>query len=109
MRSLLVGLGVVISSLVALGLSAQAPDAGAAFVLRVDSQGSFFLPGAATPVDDSSVVAQAAAALTRDADVALVVESDAAAPDQRVTRAAVLLQEAGARKIAFRTRNTDQQ
>ena len=101
MRSLLVGL---VSSLVALGAAAQAPDDGAAFVLRVDSQGSFLLPGF-TPADEATVVAQAAAALSRDADVVLVVEGDKAAPYQRVTRAAVLLQEAGARKISFRTRN----
>lgn len=108
MRSLLVGLGIVVSSLVAFGAAAQAPTDGAAFVLRVDSQGSFFLPGAAAPVDEASVVAQAAAALRRDANVALVVEGDTTAPSERVTRAAALLQEAGARKISFRTRNADQ-
>jgi len=107
-RSLIVGLGVVVSSLVAAGAAAQAPDDGTAFVLRVDSQGSFFLPGAATPLDEASVVTQAAAALSRDAAVVLIVEGDAAAPYQRVTRAAVLLQEAGAKKISFRTRNADQ-
>ena len=104
MRSLLVGL---VSSLVALGAAAQAPDDGAAFVLRVDSQGSFLLPGVG-PADEATVIAQAAAALSRDAEVALVVEGDTAAPYQRVTRAAVLLQEAGAKKIVFRTRNADQ-
>ena len=108
MRSLLVGLGVVVSTLVALGAAAQAPGDGAAFVLRVDSQGSFLLPGAVTPADESSVVEQAAAALRRDAGVALVVEGDAAAPYQRVRRAAALLQQAGATKISFRTRNAGQ-
>jgi biopolymer transport protein ExbD len=71
--------------------------------LRVDSEGAFFLAGA--PLDEASVVAQAAAALGRDANVALVVEGDTAAPYASVMRAAVLLQQAGAKRIAFRTRN----
>jgi biopolymer transport protein ExbD len=107
-RALLIGLGVVVSSLVAAGAAAQAPDDGAAFVLRVDSEGSFSLPSAVTPLDEAAVVAQAAAALSRNAGVELVVEADTAAPYQRVTRAAVLLQQAGATKISFRTRNADQ-
>jgi len=107
-RSLLIGFVVLVSSLVAAGAAAQAPDDAAAFVLRVDSEGSFSLPNAGTPLDEAEVVAQAAAALSRDADVAVVVEADKAAPYQRVTRAAALLQEAGAKEISFRTRNADQ-
>ena len=106
MRSLLVGLVVVVSSLVATGAAAQAPGDVATFVVRVDSLGSFFLSGA--PMDEASVVAQAAAALSRGADIALVVEADANAPYQSVARAAVLLQEAGATRISFRTSNADQ-
>jgi biopolymer transport protein ExbD len=108
-RSLLVGLVVVVSSLVAAGAAAQAPGDQATFVVRVDSEGSFFLPGALAPADEASVVAQAAAALSRDAGIALVVEGDASAPYQSVTRAATLLQEAGAKKISFRTRNAASQ
>ena len=108
MRSLLIGLGVVVLSLAAAGAAAQAPDDGAVFVLRVDSAGSFSLPSAVTPLDEAEVVAQAAAALSRNANVALVVEADTAAPYQRVTRAAVLLKEAGGTKISFRTRNAGQ-
>jgi biopolymer transport protein ExbD len=91
-----------------VGAAAQAPDDRAAFVLHVDSEGLFSLLSAGTPLDEAGVVAQAAAALSRDADVALVVEADTAAPSQRVTRAAALLQEAGATKISFRTRNAEQ-
>lgn len=108
MRSLLVGFVLVVSSLVAAGAAAQAPGDGAAFVLRVDSEGSFFSPGAVAPVDEASVIAQAAAALSRDADIPIVVEADTSAPYQSVTRAAALLQEAGAKKISFRTTNADQ-
>jgi biopolymer transport protein ExbD len=108
-RSLLVALVVVVSSLVAAGAAAQDPGDAATFVVRVDSQGSFFLPGAVAPVDENSVVAQAAAALSRDADIALVVEAETSAPYQSVTRAAVLLQEAGAKRISFRTSNAASQ
>ena len=106
MRSLLFSLGVVVSSLVALSVAAQSPGDRAAFILRVDAQGSFFLSDATVPTDDASVVAQAVAALTRDANVALVVEGDSAAPYESMRRAARLLQEAGASRISFRTSNT---
>ena len=109
MRSLLCCLGIVVSLLVAVGVTAQSAGDSAAFVLRVDSQGSFFLADAAEPSDEASVVAQAAAALNRDANVALVVEGDADAPYQSVTCAALLLQEAGAKRISFRTRSANQQ
>jgi len=107
-RSLLVILGIVVSSLVAVGAAGQGPGDDGAFVLRVDSEGSFFLADAVAPLDEASVVAQAAAALDRDADVVLVVEGDTAAPYESVKRAAVLLQEAGAKRISFRTRNAAQ-
>ena len=106
MRSLLVVLGIVVSSLGAVGAAGQAAGDGASFVLRVDPEGSFFLADA--PLDEASVVAQAAAALGRDANVALVVEADTAAPYERVKRAAALLQEAGAKQISFRTWNAAQ-
>ena len=109
MRFLLVGLVIVVSSLAAVGAAAQAPANGATFVVRVDSEGAFFLPGDVASADEATVVAQAAAALSREADVALVVEADTSAPYQSVTRAAVLLQEAGGKKISFRTRNADQE
>jgi len=108
-RSLITVLGLVVSSLVAMGASAQLAGDGEPFVLRVDSEGSFFLADGVAPLDEASVVAQAAAALSRNSDVAVVVEGDTAAPQQSVKRAAVLLQEAGAKWIAFRTRNTAQQ
>ena len=108
MRSLLVGFGVVVSAFLVVSVAAQSPADGAAFVLRVDSEGSFFLADAVTPLDEASVVAQAVAALRRKADVALVVEADSAAPYQSVIRASVLLQEGGAKKIAFRTTAADQ-
>src|SRR5687767_3075910 len=63
-RSLLVVLGIVVSSLGAVGAAGQAAGDGASFVLRVDPEGSFFLADA--PLDEASVVAQAAAALGRD-------------------------------------------
>jgi biopolymer transport protein ExbD len=91
---------------VVVGAAGQA--AGDAFVLRVDSQGTFFLADAIAPLDEAAVVAQAAAALSRNADVAVVVEGDRAAPYESVKRAAALLQEAGAKRIAFRRQNTAQ-
>jgi biopolymer transport protein ExbD len=106
-RLLLVGLGVVVSSLVAVGIAAQSAGDGAVFVVRVDSQGSFFLADAVAPLDEASIVAQAASALARNADMALVVEGDIAAPYRSVARAAALLQEAGAKRISFRTRGAE--
>jgi biopolymer transport protein ExbD len=103
-RSLLVGFGVILSSLTAMGAAAQS---SAAFVLRVDSQGSYFLADGGS-LDEAAVVEQAAVALSRDADVALVVEGDTAAPQQSVVLAAALLQQAGAKKISFRTTSADQ-
>ena len=108
MRSLLCCLGIVVSLLVAVGVTAQSAGDDAAFVVRVDSRGSFFLADAAEPSDEASVVAQAAAAMNRDANVALVVEGDTDAPYQSVTRAALLLQQAGAKSISFRTRSATQ-
>ena len=107
MRSI-VSLGAVASLLVAVAGGAQLADDRASFVLRVDSQGAYFLPDVASPVDEASVVTRAAAALSRDAGVAIVVEGDAAAPYARVARAAALLQEAGATRISFRTTNPSQ-
>jgi biopolymer transport protein ExbD len=94
--------------LVAMAAGAQLAGDRASFVLRVDVEGSYSLPDVASPLDDASVVTRAAAALNRDADVAIVVEGDAAAPYARVARAAALLQQAGARRIAFRTTNPNQ-
>ena len=108
-RSRIVALGLVVSSLVAVGAAAQVAADGKPFVLRVDSHGSFFLADDIAPLDEASVLAQAAAALNRNRNVAVVVEGDTAAPFESVKRAAVLLQEAGAKWIAFRTRNTAQQ
>jgi biopolymer transport protein ExbD len=89
---------------------AQQPAAAAAtFVVHVDEQGSLSVAGDPTPLDDASVVAQAAAALNRDADTQLVVEASSDAPYQGVVRAAQLLQQSGARKISFHTSAPTQQ
>ena len=108
MRSLILALGLVVSSVVTVSAAAQIGVDREPFVLRVDSQGSFFVANGVSPLDEASVIAEAAAALSRNADVAVVVEGDTAAPYESVKRAAVLLQEAGAKWIAFRTRNTAQ-
>jgi biopolymer transport protein ExbD len=106
-RYLRVVLSFLISSFMLASAPAQlATDAPGTFVLGVDRQGAYFLAGSGTPLDDAAVVAQAAAALSRAAG--LVVEADQGAPYESVARAAVLLQQAGARQIGFRTRTTDQ-
>jgi biopolymer transport protein ExbD len=90
-----------------MATAASAQQARSAFVLSVDRQGSFSVAG--TGVDESSVVEQARAALSRDVNTALVVEGDEGAPFESVKRAAALLQQAGATRISFRTREADQQ
>ena len=97
MRSLLVG--VLASFVFAATALAQAERS---FVLSVDQEGSYFTDSRL--LDDTTVVEQTAAALRRDASVSLVIEADARAPHDRVTHAAQLLQQAGATKIAFRTK-----
>jgi biopolymer transport protein ExbD len=107
MRTLFVVLGVIISAFFTIGAGAQqSADDASAFVLSVDRQGSYFVAGSnsALALTESSVVEQAAAALRRNAEVTLVVEASEGTPYASVVRAATLLQQAGARKIAFRTR-----
>jgi biopolymer transport protein ExbD len=104
-RSLLV-VGLLISSCVAIGASAQ--SRGSTFVLSVDREGSFSLAGTGVALNEASVIEQAVAVLSRDADTALIVESDERAPLESVKRAAVLLQAAGALKISFRTQAANQ-
>lgn len=100
MRSVLV-LGVLMSSYIALGASAQSP--ADPFVLNVDREGSFSVAGTGVALSESAVIDQAAAALDRDASTALVVEGEERAPLDSVKRAAELLQRAGATRIWFRT------
>ena len=107
MRSLLASIIALASSFAIVTAGAQAPrDEGSAFVLSIDRQGTLFVTadGTARSVSESAVVEQAAAALRRDAGTALIVEADEATPYDSVTRAARLLQEAGATRISFRTR-----
>jgi biopolymer transport protein ExbD len=105
-RSLLVVLGVVVASIGVVTASAQ-PAPESQFVLSVDHQGSYFMSSAGRPLqlDDSEVVEQALAALSRAAGIELIVEADAIAPYNRVARAAQLLQQGGATRIAFRTKS----
>ena len=106
-RILLVALAAFALSFVLLGASAQSSAEGpAAFVLSVDREGS--LSVAAVRLDESSVVEQAVAALRRNASTALIVEADEGAPYERVQRAALLLQQAGATGINFRTKSSAQ-
>lgn len=102
---------------VALGIAACATQVappvlsttrGSTFVLSVDRQGSFSVAGTGVVLNESSVVERAVAALSRDADTALIIEGDEGAPFEGVERAAVLLQTAGAQKISFRTRAANQ-
>ena len=106
MRPLLVVLAAVLLFFASAGAQ-QPAEAVATFVVHVDEQGSLSVAGDA--LDDSSVIAQATAALNRDADTLLVVEADSRASAQGVTRAAQLLQQSGARKISFRTAAPTQQ
>jgi biopolymer transport protein ExbD len=101
-RTLLVTLGILVSSFVVVGASAQSsPEGASTFVLSVDREGSFSVAG--DGLSESSVVEQASAALRKDAATGLVVEADEGAPLESVKRAAQLLQEAGATRIGFRT------
>ncbi len=107
MRILLVAVAAFALSFVLLGASAQSSvESPAAFVLSVDREGS--LSVAAVRLDESSVVEQAVAALRRNASTALIVEADEGAPYERVQRAALLLQQAGATGINFRTKSSAQ-
>jgi biopolymer transport protein ExbD len=107
MRTRFVVLAAIVSAFVAVGASSQpvTDDAGG-FVLNVDPQGSFFVAGTSTALalSESSVVEQAVAALRRNADVKLIVEAAESAPYASVVRAATLLQQAGAKRIVFRTK-----
>ena len=108
MRHLRVVLASLISLVILAGASAQlATNASGTFVLSVDRQGAYFSAADGTPLDEAAVVAQASAALSRDADTGVVVEAEEDAPYQSVVRAAALLQRAGAKAISFRTRRAD--
>jgi biopolymer transport protein ExbD len=91
---------------VVVGANAQAPVASPEeFTLRVDSEGLFSatVGGAQLPLDEAAVRERASAALRAGGGVIFAVEADAAAPLARVTRAAQLLQQAGATRIDFHT------
>jgi biopolymer transport protein ExbD len=89
--------------LFAFGAAAQPTDTATTFVVHVDREGALSVAGETAPLDDASIVSQAAAALQRDSDTVLVVEGDSGAPYRDVVRAAQLLQQSGATKISFRT------
>jgi biopolymer transport protein ExbD len=105
-RSLLVVLGVVAASIGVVTATAQ-PASELQFVLSVDHQGSYFVNASGRPLqlNDSQVVEQTSAALSRAAGIELIVEADASAPHNRVARAAQLLQQGGATRVAFRTKS----
>lgn len=109
MRFVVVVLAAVVSFFAFVNAGAQQPDAAATFVVHVDRQGLLSVAGDATPLDDSAVMAQAGAALSRDAATVLVVEGESDAPYRGVVRAARLLQQSGATKITFRTSDSTQQ
>ena len=100
MRSLNLVLAAVLPLFALTSADAQ-PTNATTFVVHVDEQGSLSVD--ATPLDDSSVIAQASAALGRNAATVLIVEGESGAPRQGVVRAAQLLQQAGATKVSFRT------
>jgi biopolymer transport protein ExbD len=92
--------------IVVAGANAQVPvPSPEEFILRVDSEGLFFttVGGAQLPLDEAAVRERASAALRAGVGVVFAVETDAAAPLARVTRAAQLLQQAGATRIGFHT------
>ena len=107
MRTLFSVLALIVSAFVVVGASAQlSTDDAGAFVLNVDPQGSYFVAGSSTALalNESSVVEQAVAAVRRNADVTLIVEAAEGTPYESVVRAATLLQQAGAKRIVFRTK-----
>lgn len=106
MRTLFAFLAIAALTLIGFGARAQqSADTPSEFVLHVDTQGAYFVAedSSAPAPRESSVVEQAASALSRNPNIMLVVEADAGAPEASVVQAAELLQQAGARKIAFRT------
>ena len=92
--------------IVVAGANAQAPvSSPAEFVLRVDGEGLFSVTvgGAQLPLDEAAVRERASVVLRAGVSATFAVEADAAAPFERVTRAAQLLQQAGATRIGFHT------
>ena len=75
-------------------------------VLSIDRQGRFFLnvgQNVNQPLDDATCEARAEAVLRRAPDIPVLVKGDAAVSYGRVVGGMVLLQRAGARKVAFLT------
>lgn len=75
-------------------------------VLSVDKQGRLYLNIGSNedqPIDESTVIARAAAVIRRDAQTPVLVKADETVPYGRVVTAMVLLQQAGAQKVGFIT------
>jgi biopolymer transport protein TolR len=75
-------------------------------VLSIDRDGRFYLnigDHPETAVDDDAVLERASAVMRRNPQTPVFVKADQAVPYGRVVAGAVLLQQAGAQKLAFPT------
>ena len=84
----------------------MSPDEAVPVQVTVDKQGNYYIAiGQAEPepVDDSTLVARVAAVLRNRPDTPVVVKGDREVAYQEVTRAMVLLQQAGAPSVGLVT------
>jgi biopolymer transport protein TolR len=106
---------MITAPLLTQGIKVDLPNAAAEpieaqksepLVLSVDRQGRLYLSVGRNedqPIDETTVVARAAAVLRRDATTPVMVKADEQVPYGRVVQAMVLLQQAGAKKVGFLT------
>lgn len=107
---------MVTAPLLTQGVEVDLPDAPAAaldyednaepLVITVDSKGQLYINVGANkdqPVDEQALVQRATTVLRNKPETAVLVEGDGQVAYERVIRAMVLLQNAGATKIGFAT------
>jgi biopolymer transport protein TolR len=109
---------MITAPLLTQGIKVDLPDAGAEpldpdmlkqhqpLVLSVDAKGRLYLNigrDKDRPIDETTVMARAAAVMRRDPQTPVLVKADESVPYGRVVTAMVLLQKAGAQKVGFIT------
>ena len=107
---------MVTAPLLTQGVEVDLPDAPAAaleyedrsepLVLTVDAAGNMYLnvgTDTQSPLSEDEILKRAGSVLRNRPDTPVLVEGDKGVAYERVIRAAVLLQNAGARKLGFAT------
>ena len=106
---------MITAPLLTQGITVDLPNAPASqldpgenepLVLSVDREGKYYLnvgDDEDLAVDDATVLERASAVLRRNAQTPVLVQADESVPYGRVVTGAVLLQQAGAKKIGFQT------